>query len=481
MADRSKTAAMEKETKDAGCALRDRVPLALLCCILSFLDQDGHVALSLAASHFRRAALLPQSSCQDITVSPRARSTVVPSGTLRLRPRVVRIARCTSAAFFDAACAWLAHVPQLHTLQIRTMPTQNLSALSAVGSLRHLSLDTPDALALVSALHACGSRLRALKMSRADNIDPRAPVDPKLDTLDFARAIILGAERLNVTTFEQQLATCTLLESLAVQTARGAEHFVRVLGSDCLPALRSLSLVQGTGGTASLAALSSHTNLSLLCCHAATRRICREWPALPHLRTLDLGSTAFQHDDFGAIQCAFPLLDHLRLACDRPEELAGLVHLTDLTIIDAAPSGIDWLDFADRVARLLPLLPGLERLGVQCHRRRREHRDCTWTMSRVTTLSLSLLPANYPRIRAPALRWLRANYVPAQVIVATAAESPRLEHVECCGESPFEVAELLVGVRAQVKGPLRIVGREREIDLEAGYCNDSLAVSDNWL
>ena len=481
-------AATETKGPAVPCALASRVPLAVLCCIFAFLDLDSHAAMAGMGRHFHRAARLLQSSCHDVTLDCRNRSTGIPPALLRQHPRTVRVWRFTHTECIDAVCTWLAAVPCLHTLQLATAPDRDLCTLGRIASLRHLLLDTPTTYTLVTALAGCGPRLRSLHVCGADGVNVIEPVefsDPFLANGPPGSSTD-GAQR---TSFDSQLRTCAALESLGFHARSGFQSdIVMMLHYARLPALRTVSLMQESGQSSYLAFLATTTGLTSLCYqirYPELRLIKCPWPPLPFLRVLDLGFSRFRHD-YAAISRAFPLLARLRLVCAKPDQLAVFTQLTDLTVVDVAPSKLKWSSIADQFARVLPLLTRLERLGIKCSLGQFREFECTWMLPHVTHLSLCLSTQHYPIIRAPALRVFRANNVPAQTLLQVMGVSPLLERVDCGGTVPLldrllpalgvtqEAQEVRAGVRVLIRPCDRL-------DLQLRFCDRTFAAADNWL
>ena len=459
------------------CALRDRVPLPVLCCVYSFLEFREHSRMAGAGRHFRRAALLPESSCHDISAKWDTLSWDIVASQLRQRPRTARFNH--PLARIDEVVRWLSAAPQLHTLQLGSTERCNLALLAQLTSLRHLLLNEPDTASLASALRACGRRLLTLHICNADAIEMQEPVG--------VRGVHMSGDE---TTVARQLAACTALESLALHARnKFALGTVVSLGQLGQPALRSLSLIQHAAASNDLTALATQTNLSALCYHlhdgSAHGTPCA-WPSLPGLRALDLGSSAFKHD-YRALAGAFPLLGRLRIACADPAELARFPKLTDLTIIDSAnASKASWLDFMDQVVRLLPLLEGLERLGVQCYRRFETFAERVWRLPRVTHLTLCLETSSFPRIRAPLLRVLRARRSWSDAILAEAVAeivvgSPLLESVTCHTHSPVTADGPVAAALKRTCARVRIASVVTEFSLRSAFCSKTFAAADNWL
>ena len=452
------------------CALRDRVPLSLLCCVFALLDARSHCGLARAAHHFGRASRLPEASCHDVAVKWCQPTARLKQCVQSQRPRIVRMEGRAVRGFTRAVCAWLAPVTQLHTLRIRPMPLHDLQDLSALVSLRHLLIDAPNTASLGMALHACGPRLQTLRVSRVDALNISADISVYVGDLE-AR-----------TTVAKQLAACTELESLGLQEVF---HMSDVVGSLCripLPALRCLSVVQAGSTTDDFSHLSMHTNLTRLCHHVDSPPATRsKWPALPNLRVLDLGSSEFSHDH-EAMCRAFPLLGSLRMASDSPLQLACFASLVELTIV--VPSCLGWHYFADQVARLLQACTRLVRLGVQSFRDTHDKPECEWSMPHVSALTLCLLPCAYPRIRAPALRSLRILDAPPETLAQIVSDSALLETVECftpCRQVPDgALAAALATAVGRTAGRVRVTHRSAPMDLGSAYCDRSLAPTDNW-
>ena len=496
------------------CRLADRVPLQVLCCVYAFLDLGAHAALCRTAPHFRHAARLPQASCHDVKLNDwhsavtRASPiflelTRVPPILLAQKPRVVRLLRGVSLAFMAKVEDWLAGVSQLHTLQLVSMWDQDLQGLAKISSLRHLLLRTANASSIVTALHGCGTRLRTLNLCHADDVDfmkevtfaltpppEAAPLSPPASEADeVALSVVAPKSRPTLWQVEKgsissQLKKCTALESLGLHAHYSFwRGILDLLRSARLPALCTLSISQEStrvqdGDLAGLSSLAALSSLCFLVTGPMARRLECKWPSLPYLRTLDLGSCDV-NPDFAAIDRAFPLLARLRLMCGHPERLGVFTRLTDLTVINISwSSGVEWFNFAERIAVLLPLLPSLERLGVQCHLSDRGAPRRPWVMPRVTQLTLCIAPHNSPPIRAPALLSLRTDTITAVRLAAIAVESPLLERVQRSGP-PFTEDELAY-VRAAT--PLRVqVAAIAALDLASAFCEATFAVADNWL
>ena len=460
---------------DSARAPVDRVPLALLCCILSFLDSDAHAAASTVSRPLRRAARLPEASCHDVAVRWNSKLACLASLQLLQRPRVVRFDRLVDAQCFNATCAWLATATRLHTIRFGHTPSE-LYALSRVGSLRHLFLDTPSTCSVATALHVCSSRLQSLHLWNADYVSVSVVINLRNQSGD--------GPKFCATTIAAQLALCTAIESLTFHMARDKDTvFLTVLGATDMPALRSLSFSQMVAGTSALAGLSRHTGLTSLCYHVADADTM--WPLLGGLQTLDLGSSGSAHD-YAAIYAAFPRLGRLRISCAYPAKLAGFTELTDLTVVDPRPSELGWVDFMDDFAALLPQLTKLERLGVQCSRRQDTVQDRVWRMPRVSQLTLCLRTATYPRIRAPLLRSLRVSDAPrnadfCETVAETVRCSPLLRLVECVSLVPLLESGALADALKRTKGRARLVNTQRQLNLECDHRSRPFAAADNWL
>ena len=435
-----------------------RIPLAVLCWICSFLDLDSHVAVSQTSHYCRRAALLPEASCQDVAVAIKwsARVAHIDPRVLRQRPRVVRCGQFTSTSCLDAICAWLAHAPQLHTLHLHPTSIDSMLALSRLGTLRHLALEAPSTQSVVSALRACGTRLRTLRLSNCHRMVMTNPVTLAESLVPYVCV---------ATTFAAQLATCTALESLAVEAFCSDHGVLAALGSVALPALRSLSLIHMTAKSNLLHVLSVYTGLSSLCYRVGSRFAeAIVWPRLPGLRALELGNSIYSHE-VGSARAAFPLIGRLSLACVNPAALVGFVALTDLTLIDSADDVL-WADFARQCRGLLSCLVGLTDLAIQCSRKPDMSSATTWHMPRVTHLTLRLLLTTLVHVSAPLLRFLRVVNLSAKTAREIADESPRLEVIEHDG-SPVATdgSPGASTLGATIDGRVRLIGRSTGVAL----------------
>ena len=478
--------------------LGERVPQSILCCVFAFLDCNSHAALSGTGRPFRRAAQLPQSSCHDVTVDWGSTPWSISPATLASRPRIVRLLRVATPRFMTSMENWLALLPQLHTLQLSTPFYQSLSGLSRLGALRHLLLDAPSAYSLATALHGCGAQLRTLHLYAIDRIlalesvvievpvaiasaSGSATAAPSAETA-LVTAPHSVPDRIEPTSVGRQLDACTALESLVLHAKYEFRSDATVLlRAAHLPAMRSLSLIRGWCATAFVSGLANNTTLTSLVHHTAgplERVISYDWPLLPCLRALDLGSSRGPFD-YPAIQRAFPLLVRLRVVCDSPVELAGFRQLTDLTLLDGKAHDGSSSPFEYQVAVLLALLPVLQRFGIMRFRDMKSMPAHKWALHGVTHLALGLLPDCYPQIDAPVLRSLRANNMRAETLLQIATGCPLLERVELCG-SPTHRKGMVAAARARLRG-VTVVDCEAEFNLSGEFCAKTFAAADNWL
>ena len=488
--------AMEVAVRTSRCqaatqSLQNRIPTALLCCVYALLEFVDHVALSATCRFHCAAALLPASGCHSIRLAWPSRSADIPAGIALRRPRHAHVDGLANFHQLLQTAAWLARSPHLVGLTLNLAKENECSPLNHLGQLAHLQhlvLVPFSSTTVATALHACRATLRSFCLAEAAHIKLADPLQ-----------ILASVAVPRASTFETLLSACSALESLTFQTAWSLPPGnLAVIGAARLPALRSLALIESVTAGGDMGVLSSHSALtSLAIIRERTNPIEMprwNWPRLPALRSLDLGS--MRCDKLAPLLSRlYPTVVRLRLGCANPGALVSSTALASLMIVDHSCgydfagsanraglrtwSCVGWLTYAGALGRLFSKLPNLTGLGVQSDRAADMFgRHVAWTLPRVTSLSLRIPSSTSLQIVAPALQVLRAHNMSAPMALQILSESPALQRFECSGDKAL--CENTCRTIFEAAPRVAVFVRHWDaLDLRARFCGDTFRLLDH--